>query len=322
MNSDASGTVVDFSDPPNVPETALFSFNPLVYLYFMLAFFFVPYPLYRYVAHRLNWELNTKTPARHWSDTMYGCSYGVILFVFGNYSHCFSWITVVAFYPALFGYGLIAELPFTKTSLPEFSHWPLGMYIVFGIAVLIILAFAAFHIYLAAMQTVPFVAYYVCALIIPLFLFSMAILLIREVNNNWTRTQLHTWRAARAQKKKKASAAPPVLDKDEKTEQQDDADVEAQAGESSQQPEQPEQQQQQQQQNDEVQPPVNPYGARAALHLHHWQIFYTLAFFTRFTHPVSQVAAGIVLACYMEGICACKCSIASGRTRWRLFDAI
>jgi hypothetical protein len=26
----------------------------------------------------------------------------------------------------------------------------------------------------------------------------------------------------------------------------------------------------------------------------------------RFDHPVSQVAAGIVLACYMEGICACK----------------
>lgn len=25
----------------------------------------------------------------------------------------------------------------------------------------------------------------------------------------------------------------------------------------------------------------------------------------RFTHPVSQVGAGIVLACYMEGICAC-----------------
>lgn len=27
---------------------------------------------------------------------------------------------------------------------------------------------------------------------------------------------------------------------------------------------------------------------------------------SRFTHPVSQVGAGIVLACYMQGICACK----------------
>lgn len=27
----------------------------------------------------------------------------------------------------------------------------------------------------------------------------------------------------------------------------------------------------------------------------------------RFTHPVSQVGAGIVIACYMQGICACKC---------------
>lgn len=135
MNSDASGTVVGFSDPPNVPETALFSFNPLVYLYFMLSFFFVPYPLYRYVAHRYNWELNVKTGARHWSDIMFGCSYGVILFVFGNYSHCYSWITVVAFYPSLFGYGWIAELPFTKTSLPNIRNWPKGMWIVFLTAV-------------------------------------------------------------------------------------------------------------------------------------------------------------------------------------------
>lgn len=30
------------------------------------------------------------------------------------------------------------------------------------------------------------------------------------------------------------------------------------------------------------------------------------AYHDRFKHPVSQVAAGIVLACYMQGICACK----------------
>ncbi|KAI9313919.1 hypothetical protein BX666DRAFT_1974773 [Dichotomocladium elegans] len=54
--------------------------------------------------------------------------------------------------------------------------------------------------------------------------------------------------------------------------------------------------------------PANPYTKTLSLHLHHWQIFYVLAFFTRFSHPVSQVGAGIVLACYMEGICACKLS--------------
>ncbi|KAG1465567.1 hypothetical protein G6F46_001647 [Rhizopus delemar] len=50
--------------------------------------------------------------------------------------------------------------------------------------------------------------------------------------------------------------------------------------------------------------PHNPYPNTISIHIHHWQIFYTLAFFTRFTYPVSQVGAGIVLACYMQGIFA------------------
>lgn len=50
----------------------------------------------------------------------------------------------------------------------------------------------------------------------------------------------------------------------------------------------------------------SPYSRQISIHLHHWQIFYVLAFFTRFDHIVSQIGAGIVLACYMEGVCACK----------------
>ena len=111
----AQEPVLEFSDPYHVQETALFSFNPLVYLYFMLSFLLVPYPIYQIVAKRYNWETNNKTMARHYSDLLLGLSYGTILFVFGNYTRAFSWVTVVAFYPSLFGYALIAELPFTKT---------------------------------------------------------------------------------------------------------------------------------------------------------------------------------------------------------------
>ncbi|KAI8097134.1 uncharacterized protein BX664DRAFT_325634 [Halteromyces radiatus] len=303
MNSDASGTVLGFSDPPYVSETALFSYNPLVYLYFMLAFFFVPYPLYRYVAHRYNWELNTKTGARHWSDCMLGCSYGVILFVFGNYSHSFSWITVVAFYPSLFGYGWIAELPFTKTSLPNIRNWPMGMWVVFLTALAIILAFAAFHIYLAATLTLPFVVYYVCALLIPSFFLILAILLIKEVNNNWVRSTYHGWIVSRRRRHSKKTEKQPQQQQqqtDEKT--QDDEGTTSSPTPPTHGDTNPENYS-----SDDLeanQPVPNPYTSRISLHLHHWQIFYVLAFFTRFTHPVSQVAAGIVLACYMEGICA------------------
>ncbi|KAI9313918.1 hypothetical protein BX666DRAFT_561048 [Dichotomocladium elegans] len=127
--------VLEFSDPALVRESALFSFNPLVYLYFMISFLIVPYPLYWCVARKYKWELADKSLARHWSDMILGFSYGTILFVFGNYTHAFSWVTVVAFYPSLFGYALIAELPFTKYSLPNMKQWPMGMWAVFITAI-------------------------------------------------------------------------------------------------------------------------------------------------------------------------------------------
>jgi hypothetical protein len=37
------------------------------------------------------------------------------------------------------------------------------------------------------------------------------------------------------------------------------------------------------------------------VHIHHWQIFLILAFFTRFQDIISQVSAGLVLACFMQG---------------------
>ncbi|RKP27266.1 hypothetical protein SYNPS1DRAFT_27072 [Syncephalis pseudoplumigaleata] len=37
------------------------------------------------------------------------------------------------------------------------------------------------------------------------------------------------------------------------------------------------------------------------VHIHHWQIFLILAFFTRFEDIISQISAGLVLACFMQG---------------------
>ncbi|KAG1100048.1 hypothetical protein G6F42_017727 [Rhizopus arrhizus] len=153
--------------------------------------------------------------SRHWSDLFDGISYGLILFIFGNYSHTLSWITVAAFYPSLFGYALIAELPFTKTSLPNIKNWPKGMWAVFITAV---------------------------------------------ANTNKNATQQQQEQADEGTTLLPVAATPQGVH--------------------------------------------NPYTRQVAIHLHHWQIFYVLAFFTRFDHPVSQVGAGIVLACYMEGICA------------------
>lgn len=57
--------------------------------------------------------------------------------------------------------------------------------------------------------------------------------------------------------------------------------------------------------------PYQPYvwsvEVQGYFHPHHWQLFYMLAFFTRFDHWVSRVGGGIVLGCYMQGIMGKGC---------------
>lgn len=88
----ADANPLQFSDPKSVPETALFSFHPLFYLYFILSFLLVPYLLYRWIASKYKWELNSKSVGRHCSDLLLGMSYGLILFTFGNYTHTYRFI--------------------------------------------------------------------------------------------------------------------------------------------------------------------------------------------------------------------------------------
>jgi hypothetical protein len=147
----------------------------------------------------------------------------------------------------------------------------------------IILAFAAVHIYFATLQVLPFVIYYVCGLLIPAFFLVTSILVKKEVNTNYCRTKFSRYRKWRSSKSKSSNEG----NKDEE-------------------------QGQEQQQVEQVH---NPYQNTVSLHIHHWQIFYVLAFFTRYTHPVSQVASGIVIACYMQGICACKCFCVTGNKK-------
>lgn len=273
--------------PVWISETAVYSFDGLTYLYFILAFLLVPYPVYRIVANKFKWEVNQKTLARHWSDLMLGLSYGCIVFVFGNYSKAFSWITVVAFYPSIFAYALIAELPFTKTSLPRIRSWPIGMWIVFLLAVGAILAFAAFHIYLAVELPMPFVIYYVCALAIPIFFILTAVALVYESTHNVFNSQVFRIKSAFSSKKARDSDEEQSDNENNRPNSPQPLTNGPNPGQSS-----------------GPNPVTYKVLTPVSLHLHHWQIFYVLCFFTRFDHPVSQVAAGIVLACYMQGICA------------------
>ncbi|RUP42823.1 hypothetical protein BC936DRAFT_138037, partial [Jimgerdemannia flammicorona] len=177
----------------------------------------------------------------------------------------------VAFYIALFGFGLIAELPAAKQSLPSIKSWPVGMWIIFLVAIALILAFAVYHILYAVRLGGYFWIYYVCALLIPAFLLTCAILLWQEVDKNLVRTYLAKRKSQPKPKQSEQPEAGPTPTTEE-------AATEAAV--------------------------PNPYTMKIGFHPHHWQIFYMLAFWTRFNDPVSQVAAGIVMGCYMQGVVA------------------
>lgn len=68
------------------------SFDPLYYLYFMLATMIIPYPLYWNIAQSLKWETNPKTPARHWNDMIGALSYGCLVFTFGDYTRTLRYV--------------------------------------------------------------------------------------------------------------------------------------------------------------------------------------------------------------------------------------
>ncbi|KAF8977594.1 hypothetical protein BGZ46_007265, partial [Entomortierella lignicola] len=284
------------------------SFDPIKFIYFMLATVLIPYPVYVFVATVFNWEHLAKRPARHYRDLLNATSYGVILFIFGNYAQTLNWITILAFWITWPCYSLIAELDFAKTSLPSFRSWPFGMYALFSGATAVVLAFAGYHIYLGIIlnRTVPgFIGYYLLALLIPVLLTLIGYACLKQQNNDlFGLSKVYNfmlylqWRwttrvARRKAAKQRTLTIDPPAPSAEALAQHEGPSSSLSELESV--------------DNTEVSvPPYQPYvwsvSVSGYFHPHHWQLFYILAFFTRFDHWVSRVGAGIVLGAYMQGI--------------------
>ncbi|CAG8475700.1 16579_t:CDS:1 [Acaulospora colombiana] len=147
---------------------------------------------------------------------------------------------------------------------------------------------AAFHIYLAlgfygvgsvnnqGHHDVEFLAWYIGFLIVPVILFFLGILMAKEQNQGiFTSSYLKVVNILKIRKQKPDEPA--------QTNGNDSSVIPIEG---------------------EATPVEQRHYPTARIHLHHWQIFYVLAFFTRFKQPVSQAAGGIVLGIYTEGMVA------------------
>ncbi|GES90676.1 hypothetical protein GLOIN_2v1734211 [Rhizophagus clarus] len=256
------------------------------------AFVIIAYPLYRIIGGFFNWEMDVKTPSNHFGDMMALVRYGFIVFVLGGYAKTFNWITILSFYIALFGFALLAELPFAKQSLVTWRNWSIKMWILIIVAVCAVLVMTGFHIYLAILlmnvnkfreKNDVYIAWYLgCLVIIPIL---MTFAFIAEQEQNTRFLTKFFLKVISIFKRNSQKQLPPTNENGSETQQQQ-TDTEAQAATTG--------------TTSGAEP--QPYNKKARVHLHHWQIFYSLAFFTRFNHPVSQVAGGITLGIYTQGI--------------------
>lgn len=241
-------------------------------------------------------------------------AYGFVLFILGNYSVVFSLPFVIAYVVSLFSFGLIAELPFLRISLVTVRSWSIGAWIVMASTAALILAAAAYHIYLAV--TFGIVVWYLLALAIALALPGIGIILAvvdksikqrkrqklrdasREIENNArsiTRGENEPLDATSAEYQQR----PGKLVNFPRYATFDHISIAS---------------------NSDQGTFISTYHRLASvedfiaeevamilyyqIHFHHWQLFFLLAFFTRFDDLISQICAGIVVGIYMQGVTA------------------
>lgn len=251
----------------NIISPTLISFDILLYVYFSLVIA-LSYPFYYLTTVWLKWENASKPFAFHFSDLLQSLTYGYIVFTLGDYSNTLNWVTLVSYVGGLWGFGVLAELSFLKVSLDTYRSWGWATWTFMTVVALLILAAIGFHLYLAAMANIW---------LIYLLLFCLA----------WTIPLLAALTVWCFNKWYGGVKSLKLLENGlglEMVINAEEADF-------------------------SPPPPSAPPSSVPVLagkttykwHLHHWQLFFLLAFFTRFYHWVSQLCAGLTLAFFMQG---------------------
>ncbi|OUM59802.1 hypothetical protein PIROE2DRAFT_22048, partial [Piromyces sp. E2] len=218
--------------------------------------------------------------AKHYHHLFDTFIYGTVLFIFGNYSQSFNWITSVCIFLGLFGFAWIAELPFSKVSLGSLKNWDIRLKIILVVGVLVIVAAAGYHIYLAYNFQIDeeqslLLPYLLALCCICLFIFLSTIVVYKYQNMSFPNLKRRIIRVGERNRHI-------IMTRDELEERNHDNTREV----------------------INVDDVIFIDMPEVGFHLHHWQIFYYLAFFTRFNDPISQVCAGLVIGIFMHGVSA------------------
>jgi len=283
-------------------------FNILAYVLFILSLYGV-YLFFRlFLGRVLDYERHSKTPAKHYHHLVDTFIYGTVLFIFGNYSQCFSWITTVSMFAGLLLFAWIAELPFCKCSLQSIKTWDIKLKIITLVAIIVIVGCAVYHFYLAYEFKIDengnrlIIPFLIAFIAICVFIFVSTIIVYKYQNMSFPNLKKRVLKVGARNKHFVMSRFELERHNESVRELENQAKL---------------QQQQQQDVTEKELPNPEPQKKiidvsevlfidmpRVGFHLHHWQIFYYLAFFTRFDNPISQICSGLVIGIFMHGVAA------------------
>ncbi|PVV03311.1 hypothetical protein BB560_002219 [Smittium megazygosporum] len=335
-----------YADPYHGAWT-LVSFDLVQYLKFFATVVIAGPVFYRVLASALNLERHYFSIVGYYNLFLRNLTFSFILFVLGNYSNTFGFVTIFFYFVGIAGYSYLVELPFLKVSLPTWRSWSSATWAVHLVALGTILAIAGWFIRLAALD--GFATIYLASFIVSTA-FVWFPFVINSLNSRILTQYPEAYPASRIARKWflmyknkqlffQEAYSEPLLNQiprpnlednsnfsnfpptNNNTSNSDSAlrravstnDTQKDTGSSPTQPSP----------STCVQDPTtsdfdsktkpsylglpdeNSFGRTMTyVHIHHWQIFYILAFFTRFPFTFSQICSGLVLGIYTQGTSA------------------
>ncbi|KAJ2162825.1 hypothetical protein GGF46_000389 [Coemansia sp. RSA 552] len=316
----------------------LVSFHFVRFILFTVMFAVAGPVVYRIVAAFFDLERDFKTVADYFDDFTNSLIYSFMVFTLGNYAHTFSWVTLVFYFVGIFGYCALVELPFMRISLPGWRTWSYGAWVVNLAGLALVLLAAAFHIYWA--YNAGMLQWYLPLFVLATATVWLTVF-VQWLHNyyvdnfpqgmgveRWLRkralvlqTQVSTGRNGSEERTGASARAQPARLSGGSLHEADESDGNA-LGSSMDLPEQPLRERRTSSQLageqrraliEEKLQNLHYLNVRrngplplhhCCLHLHHWQMFYILAFFTRFDRFASRACAGIVLGIVTQGSAA------------------
>lgn len=112
------------------------------------------YQMYYITAENLEWEMSKKGNTRHYENITNLILLSSVLASYSNFAARWDLLMFITTAISMFGFGLLAELPFLKTNIsPEaIKGWKIGTKLFFIAVLLIIVYFAFYHFYEAGKQ--------------------------------------------------------------------------------------------------------------------------------------------------------------------------